>query len=412
MIDLSLLKGKEAEFYKTSLLNKEPNLDINSLLLADELLKEIKLEAELLSAEKNKLSQPGLDLEIVRTKSIEIGQKIKDVKVRLDLAQENLDKLLLCVPNFSCDKLPIGNKESNLVVRSWGEKPSFSFEFKNHVELNQSLKWFDFQIGTQIAESGFIFYNEQGTKLLYALTRLMLRHNKKWGFTPVLPPYVVSEQSLWRNGSLPKFKGDFYELSDNNLCLTPTAEVCLTNYHAEKIYSQDELPLRNCAWTSCFRREAGGYGASERGLIRIHQFEKVELFSICEPDKSSLELEKMVACGEEFLKMLEIPHQVSLLATEDCSFASYKTYDIEVWLPGQNKYYEVSSCSNCTDYQARRAKIRFKKNSSSKPEYVHCLNASSLAIPRLMVALMENFQTATGEVILPKILQDEMDLLW
>jgi seryl-tRNA synthetase len=341
-----------------------------------------------------------------------LGKQIKELKLLVDLAQEAFDKLLLCCPNFIHEAVPVGNKESNQVVRSWGNKPDFAFEPKNHVLLNQSLGWFDFQIGAQIAESGFIFYNELGTKLIYALTRLMLRHNKKWGFTPVLPPYVVSQQSLWRNGSLPKFAGDYYNLTEDGLSLTPTAEVCLTNLHADKVYSQEDLPLRNCAWTSCFRREAGGYGANERGLIRIHQFEKVELYSVCDPERSSMELERMVACAEEFLQILGLPHQISLLAAQDCSFVSNKTYDVEVWLPGQNKFYEVSSCSNCTDFQARRAKIRFKRTGTSKPEFVHTLNASSLALPRLIVALMENFQTATGEVILPKVLADEMDLLW
>ena len=412
MIDVSLLRGKDAEYYRENILRKEPTFSLEELLRAEEKLRRLRLELEVLASEKNKLGQGQPDIEGIREKSIDLGKQMKELKCLVDVAQEEFDRLLLCCPNFIHAAVPAGNKESNQVVRSWGKEPVFAFEPKNHVVLNQSLGWFDFQVGAQIAESGFIFYNEVGTKLIYALTRLMLRHNKKWGFTPVLPPYVVSQQGLWRNGSLPKFAGDYYDLAEDGLSLTPTAEVCLTNMHADKIYSQDDLPLRNCAWTSCFRREAGGYGANERGLIRIHQFEKVELYSVCDPERSSMELERMVACAEEFLQILGLPHQISLLAAQDCSFVSSKTYDVEVWLPGQNKFYEVSSCSNCTDFQARRAKIRFKRTGTSKPDLVHTLNASSLALPRLIVALMENFQTATGEVVLPTILAQEMDLLW
>lgn len=413
MIDINLLRGDSAEVFKANILKKDPSFDVEALIELDKKTRKLKSEVELLLAEKNKISQLGKNItDEAKKRSLEISALLVDMEAGLKTTEEAFLSLLLCCPNFIDEQIPAGNKEANVAVRSWLEKPNFAFLPKNHVELNASLGWFDLNIGSQIAESGFVFYNEIGTKLVYALTRLMLKHNKKWGFTPVLPPYIVSQKSLWKNGSLPKFKGDYYELADGQLNLTPTAEVCLTNLHAENIYPHDALPIRNCAWTSCFRKEAGGYGAGERGLIRIHQFEKVEIYSICDPAKSSSELERMVACAEEFLQQLEIPYQVSLLAAQDCSFVSNKTYDIEVWLPGQNKYYEVSSCSNCTDYQARRARIKFKHQETGKSDFVHTLNASSLAIPRLIVALMENHQTATGEVILPKILQEEMNNLW
>ncbi len=244
------------------------------------------------------------------------------------------------------------------------------------------------------------------------MTNLLIRHNKKWGFTPVLPPYVVSENSLYNTGSLPKFRGDFYEFAEDGLSLTPTAEVCLTSAHAGKIFAETELPLRQTAWTPCFRREAGGYGSTERGLIRIHQFEKVELYAITKPEDSMTELDRIVACAEEFIQKLGLCYQVSLLAGQDCSFGSAKTFDLEVWLPGQNRFYEVSSCSNCTDFQARRAKIRVKPTDGSKPELAHTLNGSSLALPRLIVAIMENFQQSDGSVALPQFIKDEMDRLW
>jgi len=217
---------------------------------------------------------------------------------------------------------------------------------------------------------------------------------------------------MYNASNLPKFEGDFYEIAGEDLCLIPTAEVNLTNIYANRIFDVNQLPSRMTAWTSCFRREAGTYGSTERGLIRIHQFEKVELYSIVEPEKANDELDFMVSCAENILTQLGLHYRVSLLATQDCSFASSKTFDIEVWLPGQDRYYEVSSCSNCTDFQARRAQIRYRKSAEAKPSLANTLNASSLALPRLMVALMENYQQADGSVTLPKVLTDLMNDLW
>lgn len=412
MIDIALLRSEKSSFYINNILKKEPGFKIDLLLELDKVVRKQKMEIELLQNEKNKLSSQGPLSLALRDKSTELSNLIDVKKVELKNVETEFEKLLFCCPNFLDPIVPEGNKESNLVIRSFGQKPSFTFDSKNHLELNQKLNWFDFILGSTIAESGYVFYREFGAKMIYALANLLLRHNKKWGFSPVLPPYVTSRESLWRNGSLPKFNGDFYDLTTDQLSLTPTAEVCLTSMHANKTYQIDDLPIRNTAWTSCFRREAGGYGSNERGLIRIHQFEKVELYSVCTPENSSLEIEKMVACAEAFLQELGICYQVSLLAAQDCSFVSAKTYDIEVWLPGQNKFYEVSSCSNCTDFQARRSKIKFKAPGQAKSEFVHTLNASSLAIPRLMVAIMENFQTVTGDVNIPAVLQEEMNKLW
>jgi seryl-tRNA synthetase len=293
------------------------------------------------------------------------------------------------------------------VVKTVGQKPVFDFEVKNHVELGESLEWFDFQAAARIAGNNFAMYKKDGVKMLYALTMTMLKNNMKHGFEPVLPSALVNEKTLEVSGNFPKFKDQVYHATEDNLYLAPTSEVNLANIYADSILKQEELPIRMTAWTSCFRREAGGYGAAERGLIRIHQFEKVELYSICEPEKSPAELDYMIACAESILKKLELHYRISLLAGQDCSFQSAKTYDIEVWLPGQKQYYEVSSASNCTDFQARRGMIRYRLQDNGQTTFVHTLNASSLAVPRLMVAIMETYQQADGSIIIPEALRKE-----
>ena len=259
-----------------------------------------------------------------------------------------------------------------------------------------------------MAGSQFVMYKGMGAQLVYALTRFMLKNNLKHGFEIMLPPCVTNETSLLVASNFPKFRDQVYAIPEDHLYLSPTAEVVLTNLYREHIFGDDQLPKRMTAWTSCFRREAGGYGATERGLIRIHQFEKVEIYTICEPEQAYKEHEHMLACAEDILQQLGLHYRVSLLAAQDCSFASAKTYDIEVWLPGQNCYYEVSSSSNCTDFQARRGSIRYKTRGMKKPELVYTLNTSSLAVPRLMVALLETYQRADGTVELPEILNQFM----
>ena len=304
--------------------------------------------------------------------------------------------------------IPDGNKEENKVVREWGKKVEFSFPFKNHVELGQLHNWFNFETAAQVAASNFVWYEEQGASVMYALTRLMLKNNRKHGFKMMIPPYLANETTLTVSGNFPKFKEDVFTVTADALYTIPTSEVSLVNKYRDTIVGTDELPIRMTAWSSCFRREAGNYGKMERGLIRIHQFEKVELVSLCKPENSEAELEAMVACAENILQDLGLHYRVSLLAAQDCSFQSAKTYDIEVWLPGQDRYYEVSSASNCTDFQARRGKIRHRKQHGDKTELVHTLNASSLALPRLMVALMEVYQQSDGSIALPDVLTREM----
>ncbi len=413
MIDLALLR-EQTQNIKQRILQKEPNFPIDALIELDTTTRTLRIDVENLRKEKNNLAAlgPKGNTPENREKSIQIGKNLKQKESDLATAEKELSTLWLSCPNIPNPELPLGNKEANKAVKTVGKKTEFNFPFKNHLELNEKTQWFDLETAATMSGSGFVLYTPRGTKVIYALTRLMLKNNAKHGFQPMLPPYMINEKGLYNSGNLPKFAGDYYKVADENLCLIPTAEVSLTNIHANKILSQEQLPLRMTSWTSCFRREAGTYGSTERGLIRIHQFEKAEIYSICEPEKSYDELTYMVTCAETILQQLGLHYQISLLAMQDCSFSSAKTFDIEVWLPGQNRYYEVSSCSNCTDFQARRAHIRYRKGTEGKPTLVHTLNASSLALPRLMVALMENYQQADGSIKLPKVLQDEMDALW
>ncbi len=413
MIDLNRLR-EETTRVKDLILRKEPTFNVDQLITLDLEVKSTKSTIEQLRKEKNELAAQGAKgiTPELREKSIELGKKIKALETALEENEKAHNDLWLSCPNLPQDDLPLGNKEANKPVKAFGSKKDFSFTPKNHVELNEQAGWFDFQTAASMSGAQFALYRGTGVKVIYALTRLMLKNNVKYGFEPIIPPYLVTEKALYNSGNLPKFRGDYYEVPAQGLCLIPTAEVSLTNIYANKILHTNQLPLRMTSWTSCFRSEAGTYGAHERGLIRIHQFEKCELYSICEPEKSNPELEMMVSCGENILQMLGLHYRVSLLATQDCSFPSSRTYDIETWLPGQQQYYEVSSCSNCTDFQARRAQIRYRTNNDEKPTLAHTLNASSLALPRLMVALMETYQQADGAIILPEVLQKEMDDLW
>jgi seryl-tRNA synthetase len=413
MIDLAQLRDKP-NLIGDLILRKEPTFPIDKLLAADAQVRSLRTTVENLRKDKNALASLGHQGNTPenRQKSIELGKQLKDQEAALQTAEQVLQTLWLSCPNIPNSDLPIGNKEANEAVKVVGAKPIFAHAIKNHLELNERARWFDLEIAANMTGSGFVFYTPMGTKVIYALTRLLLKNNARFGFQPVLPPYVITEKGLYNSSNLPKFAGDYYKIEGEDLNLIPTAEVSLTNIYANKILSAEQLPLRMTAWTSCFRREAGTYGSTERGLIRIHQFEKVELYSLCDPEKSYTELDYMVGCAENLLQQLGLHYRVSMLATQDCSFASAKTFDIEVWLPGQDRYYEVSSCSNCTDFQARRAHIRYRKAAEDKPMLVHTLNASSLALPRLMIALMENGQQPDGSIVLPPVLQNEINALW
>ena len=409
MIDLAFLRENQ-ELCTHLLLKKDPHFSIERLIELDLLLRAKKVAVEELRTEKNsfaKQAQSGITQEI-REKSSALTQKIGAAEKELELLEKDFKDLYLTCPNIPFADLPSGNKESNTVIKIVGEKPEFNFTPLHHVDLGNALGWFDFAAATRMTGSNFALYKGDAVLLMYALTQLMLKNNMEHGFSPILPPYLVNEKSLEGTGNFPKFKDQVYNVTEDALYLTPTAEVNLTNYYRDTIFAPQDLPVRMTAWTSCFRREAGTYGATERGLIRIHQFEKVELVSLVKPENSSEELDRMVACAESILQKLGLHYRISLLAAQDCSFSSAKTYDIEVWMPGQNAYYEVSSCSNCTDFQSRRCAIRYKPEGSSKNQLVHTLNGSSLALPRLMVALMETYQQEDGSIVLPDILKKNL----
>ncbi|MDQ5940437.1 MAG: seryl-tRNA synthetase [Candidatus Dependentiae bacterium] len=411
MIDLHLLRTNPTDVI-ARLTKKDPDFPTHELIEKDRIVRELQIAVESLRSEKNNLSKGGAVTQEVREKSIALGKQLKEDETKLAAAQEALNHVWLRCPNLPEDEVPVGNKAENVTVRSWGTIPQFSFTPRNHLQLNDINKWFDLDVAAKMSGAQFVYYTPMGTKIIYALTQMMLKNNARHNFLPVIPPYLVTEKALYNGGNLPKFAGDFYEVKEDNLCLIPTAEVSLTNVHADEILEETQLPIRYTSWTSCFRREAGGYGAAERGIIRIHQFEKVELYAITKPQDSRQELEQMVGCAESILQQLGLAYQVVLLAGQDCSFGSAKTYDLEVWLPGQNRHQEVSSASNCTDFQARRAQIRYRNAETKKPTLAHTLNASSLALPRLMVALMEQYQQEDGSIKLPKALQEIVDALW
>lgn len=409
MIDITLLRNNPSEVMAL-IKKKDPAFDVALLLTLDMQVRELLTSVEQLRAQKNDLAQQAKSgiTDHLRETSLEVGKMLKEQELQLQILQKQYQEKLLACPNIPRADVPEGNKEANQVVKTVGKKPTFSFQAKHHVELGEKNGWFNFETATKVAASNFVWYEGDGVKLLYALAMFMLKNNSKHGFSVVLPPYLANAQTLTVSGNFPKFKDEVYAVTADELYTIPTSEVSLVNKYRDTIIATEELPKRMTAWSSCFRREAGNYGANERGLIRIHQFEKVELVSFCTPEESDAELERMVACAESMLQQLGLHYQISLLAAQDCSFQSAKTYDIEVWLPGQNRYYEVSSASNCTDFQARRGKIRHRKSVGDKTEFVHTLNASSLALPRLMVALMETYQKEDGSIDLPEVLKKEI----
>ena len=408
MIDLGLLR-EQPERIIGLIKRKDPSYDAQKLYDWDIQLRKLRVEVEELRHKKNDLAKQGKSgvTDELRALSIKVSKELKEKEEALEILEKDFKTLYLSCPNVPEESIPVGGKESNKVIKTFGSQKDYGFPLKNHVELGTALGWLDFDAATRMTGSNFALYKGDGVKLMYALTMFMLKNNLKHGYDPVLPPYLVNEQSLTVASNFPKFKDQVYAVTEDKLYLTPTAEVNLTNMYRDMILAVTDLPIRMTAWTSCFRREAGGYGAQERGLIRIHQFEKVELVTLCEPENSQQEQDRMLACAEDILQQLGLHYRISLLAAQDCSFASAKTYDIEVWLPGQKQYYEVSSISNCTDFQSRRGAIRFKRSPESKSELVATLNGSSIALSRLFVALLEVYQNPDGSVTIPEILKKE-----
>ena len=406
MLDIKLIRENSQELEK-KLKTKEPDASLQKVLKLDEDIRSLKMEAEELKSERNKNAK-----EVGKRKRK--GEDVSDLLKAIEGAKDKistLDQKLACLPNIPADGVKSSlDPAENVLIKTFREKPTFSFDPKNHLELNESLKLFDFKRGAKIGGSGWPSYRGLGARLEWALINFMIDTHVTNGFEQWMLPIVGRPDIMMGSAHLPKFEDQLFKLQDKDhqLYLIPTSEAVLNGIHFDEILPEEELPLKYTSYTPCFRREAGAAGSGERGLIRTHQFNKVEMFCITRPDQSEDIYNLMVSSAEEILQALNIHYRSMLLVTGDMSFAAAKTIDLEVWLPGQDRYYEVSSVSNCTDFQARRSKIRFKKG-EEKPQWVHTLNGSGLATSRLMVALLENNQQEDGSVVIPTVLHKYLD---
>jgi seryl-tRNA synthetase len=417
MLDLKIIR-ENPEAVKTRL--KRRGGEFNEL---DELLKpeedrrlglqeseSLKNKKKKLSAEVGQLKQKGEDASQLMEEVKVINTSIKELDDRIQALEQQVQEKLLGIPNTPEDSIPDGADESaNKMVRDWGTKPELSFKPKNHVEIGEQLGLIDLKRAAKISGARFAVYKGQGAGLLRALINFMIDvQTRENGYEELYPPFLVNKESMQGTGQLPKFEEELFATRDDPLYLIPTAEVPVTNFHRDEILEEESLPICYAAYTPCFRREAGSYGKDTQGLIRQHQFDKVELVKFSRPEDSAAELEALVENAESILKKLNLHYRVMELCAGDLGFSAAKTYDLEVWLPSQDTYREISSCSSFTDYQARRARIRCKKRTGGKPEFVHTLNGSGLAAGRLFVALLENYQQEDGTVVVPEALRPYM----
>jgi len=415
MLDPKLIRERP-ETVRESLKKRGAQFDLEKLVVLDEKRRELIKTVEAMKNERNvtsdeiaKLKKSGADAgdRIERLRAL--GKRIEEMEQQLKSVETEWEMLSLEIPNIPHESVPIGTgEEQNKVVRLWGEKPAFPFEPLPHWDLGEKLDILDFKRAAKITGSRFTLYKSHGALLERSLINFMLDlHVLEHGYTEVLPPFMVNRESMTGTGQLPKFEEELFKLGDPDYFLIPTAEVPVTNIFRDEILKEADLPIKYCAYTPCFRKEAGAHGKDTRGLTRQHQFNKVELVKFASPEDSYAQLEGLLLDAEDVLKKLNIHYRVSLLCTGDLGFSSAKTYDIEVWLPGQGIYREISSCSNFEDFQARRAKIRHK-TAKGKTEYVHTLNGSGLAVGRTVMAVMENFQGPDGSIVVPEVLRPYM----
>ncbi|TGM52602.1 serine--tRNA ligase [Leptospira vanthielii] len=414
MLDINRIVQNPEELLSTLQKRGVASADIEAKIKSvSEKQRKLKLEVEDLRAERNRVSKEigiqksqGKDITEISASMKGVGDRIKAIEEELTKEEESLHDLNLGLPNLLDPSVPEGKSEAdNVLVREWGEVPKLSFEAKTHFDIGEKLGIFDFERGVKLSGARFYTYRGLGAKLERALMNLMLdTHTSENGYEEMWVPVLVNDESMTATGQLPKFAEDFYRLEKDGLNLIPTAEVPLTNYYRDEIISEKELPISVCAHTPCFRREAGSYGRDTRGLVRVHQFQKVELVKFVEPETSQTEHEKMLQDAESILQKLKLPYRVMLLCSRDMSSASSKTYDIEVWMPGLGRFMEISSVSNFKDYQARRGKIRYKSK-EGKNLLVHTLNGSGLAIGRTLAAVIENYQSADGTFQIPDVLK-------
>ena len=414
MLDIKLIRS-DAKYINELLQRRNPDLSIDGVLEIDEKRRDIQTKADELRSQRKNLSKEigiaiknGENVEEIKAKVNSIGEEIAKYE---ELERELNDKqqsLLLSIPNTPDETTPIGSSDAdNVVVETFGEPTKFNFEPKAHWDLGVDLDLVDFDRGVKLSKTRFYIYKNKGARLERALINFFLDvHTKKHGYTEYLPPLMVNSRTMTGTGQLPKFAEDMFKCEGEDLYLIPTAEVPVTNIYANEILKEEDLPICSTAYTPCFRREAGSAGKDTRGLIRVHQFNKVELVKLCTPEQSVEEHEKLTKDAQEILELLELPYRKVALCTGDIGFSAKKCYDLEVWMPSYNNYREISSCSNMGDFQARRANIRYKNTKTGKNDFVHTMNGSGIAVGRTFAAILENFQDENGSVHIPKVLQE------
>lgn len=414
MLDIRKIR-ENPDILSEALKNRNMDIDLKPLLDADARRREILSEVEDLKNTRNTVSKEigairksGGDASAIMEEMRSVGEKISNLDAQIAELDSQIEDFLMRIPNIPSDTTPIGKDETeNVEQRRNGTPRTFDFEAKAHWDIGTDLDILDFESAAKISGARFTVYKGLGARLERSIINFYMDEHSKNGYTEILPPYMVTRATMTGTGQLPKFEDDAYKV-DENTFLIPTAEVPVTNLYRGDILDGDKLPIRNVAYSACFRAEAGSAGRDTRGLIRQHQFNKVELVKISKPESSYDELEHMTASAEHVLQLLGLPYRVIALCTGDIGFSAAKTYDIEVWMPSYNRYVEISSCSNCEDFQARRANIRFKRDAKSKPEFVHTLNGSGVAVGRTVAAVLENYQNADGSVTVPEVLRPYM----
>ncbi|MCB1113644.1 MAG: serine--tRNA ligase [Chlamydiia bacterium] len=412
MLDIKLIR-EDAKSVEKKLKSKDPSVEIGPIVELDEAIRKIKYRVEELKSERNQASQKIGEMKRNKEDASEMmeqvkshGETIKELDNELFEKETTFNDLMSRLPNIPSDEIKVsGDPKDNVIIKEVGKKPTFSFDFKNHLELSDKHNLFDFKRGAKVSGSGWPIYRGKGARLEWALLNYMIDTHIKNGFEQVIAPICVKRETSYWSGQLPKFEDQQFKITDEDydLFLIPTAEVSLNGFHGDEILTDEELPIKYIAYTPCFRREAGAAGKGERGLIRTHQFNKVEMFCFAKPENSDKVFDDMMKSAEEILAGLGLHYRNALLVTGDMSFGSKKTIDIEVWLPGQDRYYEVSSVSNCGDFQARRSNCRYR-DQDGKPAFLHTLNGSGLATSRLMVALLETNQQPDGTILIPEVL--------
>lgn len=412
MLDIKVLRT-EPERIREALKNRNNDLDLSPAVELDKKRRELLVETEQKKATQNEITKKipmmkknGEDTTAVFDEMRALSDEIKEADARIAEIDEELRTFMLKIPNIPHESVPIGADDSeNVELRKFGTPTTFSFEPKAHWDIGTNLDILDFDRGAKISGSRFTVYKGLGARLERAVISYFLNtHTEESGYTEILPPYMVNRASMTGTGQLPKFEEDAFKVTNNGFFMIPTAEVPVTNLHRDEILDGAQLPIKYCAYSACFRAEAGSAGRDTRGLIRQHQFNKVELVKFADPEKSYEELESLTNDAEKLLQGLGLPYRVVCLSSGDLGFSSAKTYDIEVWMPSYGRYVEISSCSNFEDYQARRANIKFKRGPKEKPQFVHTLNGSGLAVGRTVAAILENFQNEDGTVTIPKAL--------